>query len=48
MVIAGVRSNQLDAAWQLHGATKAIAIDDDAEIDKFGLRDCVVSAAGRR
>ncbi len=45
-VIAGVRGKQLDAARQLPGVIEAIAIDDDAEIDKLGLLDCVADTIG--
>jgi NADPH:quinone reductase-like Zn-dependent oxidoreductase len=45
-VIAGVRGKQLDAARQLPGVSEAIAIDDDAEIDKLGPLDCVADIIG--
>jgi len=45
-VIAGVRGKRLDAARQLPGVSEAIAIDDDAEIDKLGLLDCVADTIG--
>ncbi len=45
-VIAGVRGKQLDAARQLPGVSEAIAIDDDAEIDKLGPLDCVADTIG--
>ncbi|GHO99706.1 hypothetical protein KSF_097540 [Reticulibacter mediterranei] len=45
-VIAGVRGKRLDAARQLPGVSEAIAIDDDAEIDKLGLLDCVADTVG--
>jgi NADPH:quinone reductase-like Zn-dependent oxidoreductase len=45
-VIAGVRANRLDAARQLPGVSEAIAIDDDAEIDRLGLLDCVADTVG--
>ena len=45
-VIAGVRGRRLDAARQLPGVSEAIAIDDDAEIDKLGPVDCVADAVG--
>ncbi len=40
-IIAGVRSKYLDMARQLPGVSEAIAIDDDAEIDKLAPVDCV-------
>lgn len=43
-VIAGVRGKRLDAARQLPGVIEAI--DDDAEIDKLGLLDCVADTIG--
>lgn len=45
-VIAGVRGKRLDAARQLPGVSEAIAIDDDAEIDKLGPLDCVADTVG--
>ena len=45
-VIAGVRGKQLDVARQLPGVSEAIAIDDDAEIDKLGPLDCVADTIG--
>ena len=45
-VIAGVRGKQLDAARQLPGVSEAIAIDDDAAIDKIGPLDCVADTVG--
>jgi NADPH:quinone reductase-like Zn-dependent oxidoreductase len=45
-VIAGVRGKRLDAARQLPGVGEAIAIDDDAEIDKLGPLDCVADIVG--
>ncbi len=45
-VIAGVRGRRLDAARQLPGVSEAIAIDNDAEIDKLGPVDCVADAVG--
>ncbi|MGO8947228.1 MAG: NADP-dependent oxidoreductase [Ktedonobacterales bacterium] len=45
-VIAGVRGKRLDAARQLPGVSEAIAIDDDAEIEKLGPLDCVADTVG--
>ena len=45
-IIAGVRGKRLDAARQLPGVSEAIAIDDDAEIDKLGPLDCVADTVG--
>lgn len=45
-IIAGVRGKRLDAARQLPGVSEAIAIDDDAEIDKLGPLDCVADTIG--
>jgi NADPH:quinone reductase-like Zn-dependent oxidoreductase len=45
-VIAGVRGKRLDAARQLPGVSEAIAIDDDAEIDKLGPLDCIADTVG--
>jgi NADPH:quinone reductase-like Zn-dependent oxidoreductase len=45
-VIAGVRGKRLDAARHLPGVSEAIAIDDDAAIDKLGLLDCVADTIG--
>ncbi len=45
-VIAGVRGKRLDVARQLPGVSEAIAIDDDAAIDKLGLLDCVADTIG--
>jgi NADPH:quinone reductase-like Zn-dependent oxidoreductase len=45
-IIAGVRGKRLDAARQLHGVVDAIAIDDEAEIDKLGLLDCIADTIG--
>ncbi|QBD74623.1 NADP-dependent oxidoreductase [Ktedonosporobacter rubrisoli] len=45
-VIAGVRGKRLDAARQLPGVEEAIAIDDDAEIDKLAPLDCVADIVG--
>ena len=45
-VIAGVRGRRLDAARQLPGVSEAIAIDNDAEIDKLGPVDCIADAVG--
>lgn len=45
-VIAGVRGNKLDAARQLPGVSEAVAIDDDAAIDKLGQLDCVADTVG--
>ncbi len=45
-VIAGVRGKRLDAARQLPGVIEAIAIDDDAEIERLGLLDCVADIVG--
>ncbi len=47
-VIAGVRGKRLDAARQLPGVSEAIAIDDDAEIDKLGPLDCVADTVGAK
>ena len=47
-VIAGVRGKKQDAARQLNGVSEAIAIDDDAEIDKLGPLDCVADTIGGR
>jgi NADPH:quinone reductase-like Zn-dependent oxidoreductase len=45
-VIAGVRGQRLDEARQLPGVSEAIAIDDDAEIGRLGLLDCVADTVG--
>jgi len=45
-VIAGVRGRRIDAAQQLKGVSEAIAIDDDDEIDKLPLLDCVADTIG--
>ncbi len=45
-VITGVRGKRLDAALQLPGVSEAIAIDDDAEIDKLAPLDCVADTIG--
>jgi len=45
-VIAGVRGKRLDAARQLPGVTEAIAVDDDADIDKLPQLDCVADTLG--
>jgi NADPH:quinone reductase-like Zn-dependent oxidoreductase len=45
-VIAGVRGKYLDIARQLPGVSEAIAIDDDAEIDKLGPLDSVADIVG--
>jgi NADPH:quinone reductase-like Zn-dependent oxidoreductase len=45
-VIAGVRGKRLAAARQLPGVSEAIAIDDDAEIDKLDLLDCIADTVG--
>jgi NADPH:quinone reductase-like Zn-dependent oxidoreductase len=45
-IIAGVRGKRLDEARQLPGVSEAIAIDDDAEIDKLGPLDCVADIVG--
>ncbi|GLV60498.1 NADPH:quinone reductase [Dictyobacter sp. S3.2.2.5] len=45
-VIAGVRGKRLDEARQLPGVSEAIAIDDDAEIDKLAPLDCVADTVG--
>ena len=45
-IIAGVRGKRLDAARQLPGVSEAVAIDDDAEIDKLGPLDCVADTVG--
>ncbi len=45
-IIASVRGKRLDAARQLPGVSEAIAIDDDAEIDKLGPLDCVADTIG--
>jgi len=45
-VIAGVRGKRRDAARHLPGVSEAIAIDDDAEIDKLGPLDCVADTIG--
>ncbi len=45
-VIAGVRGKRLDAVRQLPGVSEAIAIDDDAQIDKLGPLDCVADIVG--
>jgi NADPH:quinone reductase-like Zn-dependent oxidoreductase len=45
-VIAGVRGKRLDAARKLPGVSEAIAIDDDAEIDKLGPLDSVADTIG--
>jgi NADPH:quinone reductase-like Zn-dependent oxidoreductase len=42
-IIAGVRGKYLDTARQLPGVSEAIAIDDDAEIDKLAPVDCVAN-----
>jgi NADPH:quinone reductase-like Zn-dependent oxidoreductase len=47
-VIAGVRGSKLDAARKLHGVVEAVAIDDDAEIDKLDMVDCVADTIGGR
>ena len=47
-VIAGVRGSKLDAARKLDGVVEAVAIDDDAEIDKLGVVDCVADTIGGR
>jgi len=46
-VIAGVRGKRLDAARQLPGVSEAIAIDDDAAIEKLGPLDCVADTVGK-
>jgi NADPH:quinone reductase-like Zn-dependent oxidoreductase len=45
-IIAGVRGKRLDEARQLPGVSEAIAIDDDAAIDKLGPLDCVADTIG--
>jgi len=45
-VIAGVRGRRLDDARRLPGVTEAIAVDDDADIDKLPLLDCVADTLG--
>jgi len=45
-VIAGVRGNKLDTAWQLPGVSEAMAIDDEAAIDQLGPVDCVADTIG--
>lgn len=45
-VIAGVRGKRVDEARQLPGVSEAIAIDDDAEIDKLAPVDCVADTVG--
>lgn len=44
-VIAGVRKRQIDEALML-GATAAIDLSDDAELDKLGLLDAVADGIG--
>lgn len=45
-VIAGVRGKRLDVARHLPGVSEAIAIDDDAAIEKLGPLDCVADTVG--
>ena len=45
-VIAGVRGKRLDAARHLPGVSEAVAIDDDAEIEKLDPLDCVADTVG--
>ena len=45
-VIAGVRGDKVDAAQQLPGVAEAIAIDDDAQIEKLDILDCVADTVG--
>lgn len=45
-VIAGVRGNKLDTGRQLAGVSEAIAIDDEAAIDRLGPLDCVADTIG--
>jgi NADPH:quinone reductase-like Zn-dependent oxidoreductase len=47
-IIAGVRGSKLNAARELHGVVEAVAIDDDTEIDKLGMVDCVADTIGGR
>ena len=47
-VIAGVRGRKVDAARKLRGVVEAVAIDDDAEIDKLDMVDCVADTIGGR
>ena len=45
-VIAGVRGKRLDEARQLPGVSEAIALDDDAAIDKLAPFDCIADTIG--
>jgi len=45
-IIAGVRGKRLDEARQLPGVSEAVAIDDDAAIDKLDPVDCVADTIG--
>ncbi len=45
-VIAGVRGRRLDEARRLPGVTEAIAVDDDADMNKLPPLDCVADTLG--